>query len=95
MLLERNADVNTQGGYHGNALQAASLGDHEIVQLLLERNADVNAQDGYHGNALCVASFEGHEKIVQMLLERNADVTPKLDTTGTPYRRHHWEATRK
>ncbi|KAF2180645.1 hypothetical protein K469DRAFT_639699 [Zopfia rhizophila CBS 207.26] len=39
--------VNAQGGDYRNALQAASLRDHEkIVQLLLERNAGANAQGG-------------------------------------------------
>jgi ankyrin repeat domain-containing protein 50 len=51
--LDENADVNAQGGYYGNALQAALSGGHEkVVQLLLEKNADVNAQGGYYGNAL-------------------------------------------
>jgi ankyrin repeat protein len=37
LLLNKGADTNTQGGRYGNALQAASLRDHEvIVQLLLE-----------------------------------------------------------
>lgn len=36
MLLDRNMDVNAQGGHHGNALQAASLRGNEkkIVQML-------------------------------------------------------------
>jgi len=53
-LLNRNADVNAQGGYHGNALKAASYGGHEkVVELLLGKGADVNAQSGgYYGNAL-------------------------------------------
>jgi ankyrin repeat protein len=29
LLLERGADVNAQGGYYGNALQAASYGGHK------------------------------------------------------------------
>ncbi|KZP12644.1 hypothetical protein FIBSPDRAFT_961223 [Athelia psychrophila] len=41
-------DVNSQGGYHGNALQAAADdGDHTNVQLLLEHGADVNAEGGH------------------------------------------------
>lgn len=37
LLLGHGADVNAQGGDHGNALQAASFhGYKEIVQLLLE-----------------------------------------------------------
>ncbi|KAK8052651.1 ankyrin, partial [Apiospora saccharicola] len=34
-LLEKGADVNAQGGYYGNALQAAlSIGHEEVAQLL-------------------------------------------------------------
>ena len=37
LLLDREGDGNAQGGYYGNALQAASPQGHEmIVQLLLE-----------------------------------------------------------
>lgn len=49
MLLERGADVNTQGGgFDGNTLQAASARGHEkVVQMLLEPGADVNVQGGH------------------------------------------------
>ncbi|ORY67765.1 ankyrin repeat-containing domain protein [Pseudomassariella vexata] len=81
-LIEKNADVNAQGGEYGNALQAASYRGHEkVVQILLEKNADVNAQGGPYGNALQAASSEGHEKVVQILLEKNADVNAQ----GGPY----------
>ena len=44
-LLNRDADVNTQDGYYGNALQVASSGGHEkVVELLINRDADVNAR---------------------------------------------------
>ncbi|KAH8752789.1 hypothetical protein F5883DRAFT_432988, partial [Diaporthe sp. PMI_573] len=48
MLLERSADVNTQGRYYGNALQAASCEGHkEVVKLLLERILEgLKANDG-------------------------------------------------
>jgi hypothetical protein len=40
MLLDKGADVNAQGGFYGNALQAASGGGHEkIVQMLAENRA--------------------------------------------------------
>ena len=36
MLLDKGADVNTQGEYYGNALQAASYRGHDqVVQMLL------------------------------------------------------------
>ena len=74
-LLEKGADVNAQGGYYGNALQAASFKGHEaIVRLLLEKEADVNAQRGEYHNALHAASSNGHEAIVKLLLEKGADV---------------------
>ncbi|EED17208.1 ankyrin repeat-containing protein, putative [Talaromyces stipitatus ATCC 10500] len=74
-LLEKGADVNTQGGEFGNALQAAVEGGRlEIVERLLEKGADVNAQGGLYGNALQVAVEGGHLKIVQRLLENGADV---------------------
>ncbi|MAD81867.1 MAG: hypothetical protein CL912_02795 [Deltaproteobacteria bacterium] len=41
LLIEKGADVNTQGGDYGNALQAASEGGHEtITALLIERGAN-------------------------------------------------------
>ncbi|KAJ4401246.1 hypothetical protein N0V82_010880, partial [Gnomoniopsis sp. IMI 355080] len=71
MLLDKGADVNTQGGFYGNALQAASEGGYkEIVQMLLDKGADVNTQGGRYSNALQAASREGHKEIIQMLLDK-------------------------
>ncbi|KAL9123930.1 MAG: hypothetical protein Q9175_008281, partial [Cornicularia normoerica] len=71
MLLDRGADVNAQGGYYGNALQAASFDGHDkLVQMLLDRGANVNAQGGRFGNALQAASWNDQGKIVQMLLDK-------------------------
>ncbi|KAI9868258.1 MAG: hypothetical protein M1823_009084, partial [Watsoniomyces obsoletus] len=39
-LIDKGADVNAQGGYYGNALQAASAGGHEAMErLLLDKSA--------------------------------------------------------
>ena len=47
MLLEKGADINMQGGFYGNALQAVSQGGYEkLVQMLLEKGADVNTHGG-------------------------------------------------
>ena len=63
------ADVNSQGGEYGNALQAATYGGHKaIVQLLLDKQADVNAQGGYYGNALQASAYGGHQVTMQLLL---------------------------
>jgi hypothetical protein len=78
------ADVNAQGGFYGNALQAASWRGHaKTVQQLLEHGADVNAQGGYCGNALQAASATGHVEIVRQLLERGADVNAQGGYYGT------------
>jgi hypothetical protein len=46
-LLDKDADVNAQGGFFGNALQAASREGHEqVVKMLLDKEADENAQGG-------------------------------------------------
>ena len=46
-------DVNAEGGYYGNTLQAASAEGHgTVVWLLLQKGADVNAQGGDYDNAL-------------------------------------------
>ncbi|THW63458.1 hypothetical protein D6D19_09648, partial [Aureobasidium pullulans] len=75
MLLDKGADVNVQGGYYGNVLQAASVGGHDkTVQLLLEKGADVNVQGGCYNTALYAASAHGHDEIVQMLLDIGANV---------------------
>jgi ankyrin repeat protein len=74
-LIENGADVNMQGGYYGNPLQAASMkGRENIVQLLLHHGATVNLQGGHHGSALQAAICTGKESIVNVLLEHGANV---------------------
>ena len=42
-FLNEGADINTQGSYYSNALQAASdRGYNQIVQILLDKGADIN-----------------------------------------------------
>ncbi|KIK64486.1 hypothetical protein GYMLUDRAFT_415104 [Collybiopsis luxurians FD-317 M1] len=67
LLLENGADVNAQGGFYGNALQAAE--NEAVVKLLLEYGADVNAQGGFYGNVLQAAAERGNEAVVKLLLE--------------------------
>jgi len=53
LLLNKGANVNTQGRRYSNALQAASFKGHKaVVKLLLNKGANVNTQEGYFGNAL-------------------------------------------
>lgn len=82
LLINKEADVNTQGGRFGNTLQEASCGGHQaVVELLLKRSASVNAQGGYYSNALWVASFGGYQAVVELLLKKGADV----DAQGGPF----------
>jgi ankyrin repeat protein len=76
LLIRKGANVNAQGGYYGNALQAAvARGHKQLVQLLLiEQGADVNAQGGQFGNALQAAIATDHEQVAQLLIEKGADV---------------------
>jgi ankyrin repeat protein len=75
MLLDKGADVNTQGGYLGNALQVASArGYKDIATLLLDKGADVNAQGGIYSNAFQAALAQGYKEIAMLLLDKGADV---------------------
>ncbi|KAF9890721.1 hypothetical protein FE257_005587 [Aspergillus nanangensis] len=74
-LIERGADVNTDCGYFGTALQASCIRGHvEIVQLLLNHGADVNAEYGSVGPALHLTCRAGSAEIAQILLQNGADV---------------------
>ncbi|OQE16718.1 hypothetical protein PENSTE_c023G07929 [Penicillium steckii] len=82
-LISKGADVNTQGGFYGNALVAASSEGHqEIAKLLLHQGADINAKGGSSGNALQVASLEGRQGIVKLLLDQGADINAQSGLYG-------------
>ncbi|KAH7080197.1 hypothetical protein BKA63DRAFT_541158 [Paraphoma chrysanthemicola] len=90
ILLKRDTSVNAQGGYYGNALQAASVnGDEVIVRLLLKAGANPNAQGGQFENALNAASaggykhLYGHEQTVELLLSNGANVNAKGGVYGS------------
>ncbi|KAL0632096.1 hypothetical protein Q9L58_009028 [Maublancomyces gigas] len=84
MLCGKGADVNGQGGYFGNALQAAATvpGNEEAVELLLQNGADVNAQGGGHGTALQAAASSGNKKTVELLLQNGADINAECEIYG-------------
>ena len=45
MLLDKEANINAQGGRYDNALQIALYGGYnQVVQMLLEKEANINAQ---------------------------------------------------
>jgi hypothetical protein len=62
------SDVNAQGGYFGNALQAASLRGHmKIVKLLADIDIDLNAHGGCFCNAQEAALIGGHLRVAGLL----------------------------
>ena len=79
-FIEEGADINSQSGPWGNALQtASSVGHDQVVAILLEMGADIDARCGTHAKALYTASQRGHDSIVRILLDRNADVNAQSE----------------
>ncbi|KAI9791524.1 MAG: hypothetical protein M1816_003868 [Peltula sp. TS41687] len=90
-LIQQGADVNTQGGKFGNALQAGSVqGYDKIVKLLLSNGANVNAQGGHYGNALQAASWGGYDKTVKLLLSKGANVNAQGGHYGNALQAASW-----
>ncbi|KAK2035754.1 hypothetical protein LZ31DRAFT_621606 [Colletotrichum somersetense] len=84
-LLKNGADIHAQGGYFGNALQAASFRGHkEAVQKLLDNGADITVvtMDGWL--PLYAASVKGHLEVVRLLLDKGADITMDNKDGWTP-----------
>ena len=55
-------------------IEAAKIGNTEVVKLLLKENADVNIQNENGWTSLMLASLNGHSQVVELLLKANADV---------------------
>ena len=84
LMLGRGVDVNAQGGYYGNALQAAVAGGHKsVVTLLLESGADPQSRGGKYGYALQAASAKGHEDIANLLLVHGANMNAQGKDQGS------------
>ena len=78
------ADIDNSIGYHGNALQAASVsGSLPTIRLILRHGAHVNAQDKYGPSALYQASREGNTQAVKLLLKAGANVNARGGSYGT------------
>jgi hypothetical protein len=75
------------GGYYGNALQAAAAGGHpKVVRLLVDSGADVNAEGGQFGYALQAAAWKGHRESVRILLAHGADVYARGGKYGNAHK---------
>ncbi|KAF8518085.1 ankyrin repeat-containing domain protein [Gautieria morchelliformis] len=102
LLLERGADVNLQGGYYGNAFQAAVIASHDgILEVLLEK--------GHFGSALQAALYRGYfaerevdankhggfygsgqDEDVRLLLEMGADAASFYGRADVNYKGGHY-----
>lgn len=72
LLLDRGADVKTNAGETGNALQAAATtGNIDIVKLLIEHGADVNKGDGENDSPLIAAAVSFFYLLFKSLFEPN------------------------
>lgn len=83
-LINRGADVLTQGGIYGNALQAACLRPGtNIAELLLRKGARVNERGGRFGSPLQAAAAAGNTLNVLLLLRHGADINFQGGKYGT------------
>ena len=75
LLLNLEAEIQTQCGPYGNALQAAAANGHKtIVKLLLSKGADAEAEGGMPNTALQAAIKNGHSGIAKQLIQRMPSV---------------------
>ena len=87
LLLEKGADINSNGYFYGSALHAASyFGRTAVVKLLLKNGADINAR-GEHGTAMEAAKMCGHNGAVRLLKngERRAQALQTSQPTKTSW----------
>ncbi|EPS44127.1 hypothetical protein H072_1870 [Dactylellina haptotyla CBS 200.50] len=103
-LLENGADINAQGGYYGNALQAAASNaiyyPRIVLQALLDAGANVNAQGGHYNTATqaalaaCHSSHSEHQQgfIVQVLdMFLKAGAMDAAESKRTFYQKYEWD----
>jgi len=75
LISNYRGDINTRGGRHGSAVNAALANQTvEIALLLLGQGADVNLMDMKGRTPLYVASTRGRRDHVELLLKHHADV---------------------
>ena len=100
ILLENGADIHAEGGFGGNAMQAASFnGLAKILALLLHHRADVNSRGGAYGIDLIAACCNVGKKeeaieTVKVLITNGADVNYVGEHHGSAlyeaaFRGHH------
>ena len=69
MLFDRGANVNAQGEYYNNALQAASEGGHEkVMQILLDKGADISVANADGWTPLNSVADSRHLEVIKLYL---------------------------
>ncbi|EMR87558.1 putative multiple ankyrin repeats single kh domain protein [Botrytis cinerea BcDW1] len=69
-LFDLGANIDTEGGWYGTALRAASLNGHEsAVKILLKKGADPKLYGGSPGSALGAAIFFDRTFIFDLILQ--------------------------
>ena len=63
-------------------IDAAELGNIELVKQHIAAGTDVNAKDKYGESPLLFAATFGHKKIAELLIANGADVNTKIDKIG-------------
>ena len=64
-------------------IEAAKIGNIEVVKLQLKEHVNVNIQDEDGVTALMLASLNGHTQVVELLLKENADVNIQKENGRT------------
>ncbi len=89
ILLGHGADLNRKSGDRGNTalMDAAVLGDVEMVRELLDAGADMNVKSKNGQTALMLAVGEGRDSIAEELIDRGADlsITDNLGMSAKKY----------
>ena len=85
-LVENGAELNARTNDGRAALmQAARVGDLEIVRFLVENGAELNAQDKYGESALIKAVRIDALEVVRFLVDQGADTKrPRLIAARRP-----------
>ena len=84
ILLNRNAEVNSQNHHGSTPLLLASERGPELVQLFLDHNADPHARDGDGDTLLHCAAIAGRLDVVRLLLDLKAEVNSQNNKGSTP-----------
>jgi hypothetical protein len=84
LLLEKGADIESQGSNCNTSLRLASRRGHAaVVQLLLEKGGNNESKDDGGWTPLCYAACYGYEPVVRLLVEKGANLEAKTNRGQT------------